>query len=107
LTLSFFHAERGLRKGCPLSPLHFLLIVKSLNRAIAKEKYHGDFHSIAISPNLNTNHLLFIDDVLILCTGQWCDVHKLYDILKLFIKDTCMNINERNSTLSTHNMEVE
>jgi hypothetical protein len=57
-----------------------------------------------ISPNLNINHLLFIDDVLIFYTGQWCDAHKLYDILELFIKGTCMNINEKkfDSLISQH-----
>jgi hypothetical protein len=91
----------------PLIISFFLLIVEALNRAIVEEKSCGEFQGIAISLNLNITHLLFVDDVLIFCNGQRSDAHKLSDILELFGKATGMKINERKSTLSTHNMELE
>jgi hypothetical protein len=104
---SFFHAKRGLMQRFHLSSLLFFPIVEALNRGIVEAKSHGEFQGIVISPNLNITHLLFVDDVLIFCNGQRSDVQKLSDILELFGNATGMNINEINSTLSTHNMELE
>jgi hypothetical protein len=70
----FFREGRGLRKGCPLSPLLFLLVAEGLRQSLAHEKSHGLFQGIQISPTLYLSHLIFVDDVLILCDGHRGDV---------------------------------
>jgi hypothetical protein len=65
----FFKSERGLRQGCPLYPLLFLLVVEGLSRALDHASANREFHGIAISHNLRLTHLLFVDDVLIFCNG--------------------------------------
>jgi len=103
----FFHAERGLRQGCPLSPLLFLLVAEGLSRAIIKAKGEGLFQGIQVAPNLNISHLLFVDDVLIFCSGSRGDTRVLKEILDLFSKATGMEINAGKSTLSTHLLRPE
>jgi hypothetical protein len=91
----------------PLSPLIFLLVAKGLSRAFEEAKFHGEFQGIPITPNLKVTHLLFVDDVLILCNGLRGDAEKLSRILEPIGRTTRMLINERKSTLSVHNMDVE
>jgi len=100
----FFHSERGIRQGCPLSPLLFLLVAEGLSRAIAEAKRNGSFNGIRISQSLCITHLLFVDDVLIFCSGSRKDAETLKEILNLFSKATGMEVNFRKSTISTNLM---
>ena len=43
-TSSFFILGRGLRQGCPLAPLLFLIVVEGFGMALLKAKECGDFH---------------------------------------------------------------
>jgi len=97
----FFHSERGLRQGCPLSPLLFLLVAEGLSRAIAAASRDGLFKGIKISSSLYLTHLLFVDDVLIFCSGSRRDAETLKSILNLFSKATGMEFNSRKSTISS------
>ena len=47
-----FHAERGLRQGCPLSPLRFLLVAEGLSRLLKEAHRGGILNGIAISQHL-------------------------------------------------------
>jgi hypothetical protein len=102
---SFFTVARGLRQGCPLSPLLFLLVAEGLSRAIIEAKSRGEFIGVSLSPTLRLSHLLFVDDVLIFCSGLRQDAEKLRSILDLFSRATGMQINGQKSTLSAHLME--
>ena len=73
-TSPFFHAERGLRQGCSLSPLLFLQVVEGLSRAIKEATMQGPLVGIQISHILSLTHLLFVDDILIYCFGSVRDI---------------------------------
>jgi hypothetical protein len=51
--------------------------------------------------------MLFVDDILIFCSGNIRDAKYLLNILDLFGKATWMEINSRKSTLSTYNLDRE
>lgn len=101
-TSPFFSSGRGLRQGCPLSPLLFLLLLvaEGLSRALISAINMADFQGIKTSPDLIITHLLFVDDVLILSSGRTRDVETLAAILQLFQDATGMIINSQKSTLS-------
>jgi hypothetical protein len=57
------------------------------------------------SPYFKVNISPFVDDILIFCNGLQGDANKVNTIMDLFGRATGMQINERKSTLSLHNME--
>ena len=66
----------------------------------------GNLNGIQISQHLQTTHLLFVDDVLILCSRTVRDVDTISGILVLFATATGMEINAGKSTLSTHKLRA-
>ena len=59
----FFESERGIRQGCPLSPLLFLLVIEGLRRNIQDVNDKGMIKGIKLCKNLPIMHFLFADDV--------------------------------------------
>jgi hypothetical protein len=58
-------------------------VAEGLSRALISAKNSGDFKGIKTSPNFRITHLLFVDDVLIFCSGRPRDVETLEEILQL------------------------
>lgn len=96
----FFHAERGLRQGYPLSLLLFLIVMEGLTRLISFEKGVGRLMGLNITGQCILNHLLFMDDVLIFLKGDIQDHTTLSEVLQLFSLVTRMEINIPKSTIT-------
>eukprot|EP00253_Pinus_taeda_P006554 PITA_06554 len=97
---SFFTSARGLRQGCPLSSLLFLLIMEGLSRLITSARDRNQITGINVSKNSYLTHLLFVDDILIFLNGCLGDIASLQNIFALFQQATGMQINESKSTIS-------
>ena len=80
----FFPGQRGLRQGCPLSPLLFLLVIDGLSRAITLARDRGEIGGVRVSTNHQMTHLLFVDDVVIFGTHSCSDWEKLKEIFTTF-----------------------
>eukprot|EP00253_Pinus_taeda_P004333 PITA_04333 len=93
----FFKSQRGLRQGCPLSPLLFLLVVEGLSRLIHKARRTDKIKGIEVAINLYISHLLFVDDILIFSNGSYNELKEYKNIFDLFMKATGMQINSGKS----------
>jgi len=80
LTSPFFHAERELIEGCPLSSLLVLLTMEGLSRLIFEERCMGHIHGIKVTNDYTLAHLLFVDDVLLLLSDNIGDLTYLHSI---------------------------
>ena len=66
---NLFKMLRGIRQGCPLSPILLLLVVECLSRLIYKNVCDGNLHGTKIDRCLNLIQLLFVDDILMFGKG--------------------------------------
>eukprot|EP00253_Pinus_taeda_P035654 PITA_35654 len=89
----FFKSQRGLRQGCPLSPLLFLLVAEGLSRLIHKARRSNKIKGIEVAINLYISHLLFVDDILIFSNGSHNELKELKNFFDLFMKATGSNEN--------------
>ena len=96
---SFFKAGRGLRQGCPLAPLLFLIVVEGLSRALLSAKECGIFHGISFGNDISISHVLFVDDIVTVSDGSKKSLSTLYEILLIFCNATRMVINGDKSTI--------
>ena len=95
---SFFRSGRGLRQGCPLAPLLFLVVAEGLSRALLSARNNGFFRGISFGNEISLTHVLFVDDIVMITDGSAQSLSMLYEILMEFSKATGMMINEDKSS---------
>lgn len=80
-----FLSSRGLRQGDPLSPALFVIFIDLLSRLLTRAEVCGDLHGVKIGRCCPpVSHLLYADDVTILCRAEVAEARRLAGILQTF-----------------------
>ncbi len=91
----FFKASRGLRQGCPLSPLLFVIQASVLSFLLNKKLQDQDIIGFCIARGVNNiNHALFADDTLLLGPATLSSASKFKVVLDDFGKATGSAVNK-------------
>jgi cytochrome b subunit of formate dehydrogenase len=98
-TTSFFRSGRGLRQGCPLSPLLFILVMEGLSLLLKKIQREGKLMGVKVSRVVKILHLLFVDDVLIMTRASQKEWQEIDILIKLFCKASGLQVNVTKSTV--------
>jgi len=96
----YFHCDRGVRQGDPLSPLLFCLAEYVLSRSISKLVEKGKVELIKASRNVSLpSHSLYVDDIMVYCKGKISCLSALKDLFQRYALALGQVISSRKSTI--------
>ena len=103
---TFFQSSRGLRQGCPLSPLLYILMVESLSKKLEHERRMGRLPGIEFTWGIKEiNHSQFADDTLILITSSSIIEEIFKRVLHTFLSSSSSKINSHKASLMDQTLQ--
>jgi hypothetical protein len=96
---NFFRSGRGVRQGCPLSPLLFILVMEGLSLLLKHSFEEGNISGIKVSRLTRILHLLFVDDVLILSKASMAEWKLILSLINDFFQASGIAVNQNKSTV--------
>lgn len=95
-----FGCSRGLRRGDPLSPLQFLLVVGVLGRLVGRALEVGLINGFALGQGeVVVSHMLFADDTIIFCDNSQRKIRMLRCVLRCFEVISGLRLNLAKSSI--------
>jgi len=104
---SFFSSEHGLRQGCSLSPLLFILLMECLSLLLVKDQLDGKISGVKVSRIIKILHIIFVDDVLIMSKADVEEWQVIKTILKSFFCASGLRISPIKSTFHYNGLQED
>ncbi|KAL4360722.1 hypothetical protein GQ457_04G018500 [Hibiscus cannabinus] len=95
-----FRISRGLRQGCPLSPMLFNLVAEGLSSVLRRATEISLFEGVNVgNRNLQVSHLQFADDLIIFARAAENQVYNIKRILRCFEVAAGLKLNLKKTTM--------
>lgn len=94
-----FQSRRGIRQGDPMSPLLFVIGMEYLSRILKVSGRSSSFNYHSKCKKLRLNHLIFADDLMLMCKGDSTSIQVLVESIDTFSKASGLNANSIKSAL--------
>ena len=105
---AWFHDERGVRQGDPLSPLLFTLMVDVLSRVISRAMASGLIKGVKVgSEGIVVSHLQLANDTILLLDNDKDSFVNALSIFQIFELSSKLKINLSKSSLAGINIDSQ
>ncbi|GMI63974.1 hypothetical protein HRI_000066700 [Hibiscus trionum] len=105
-TTNSFKISKGLRQGCPLSPLLFNVVAEGLSSLLNKAVSSGYFTRVRIGDNdMLISHLQFADDLIVFRGESETEIKNLVRILRGFEIASGLKLNLKKSKIIGINVD--
>lgn len=102
--LGFFNSTRGVKQGDPLSPTLFIIAAKVLSRGLNHLNEDRSFIGFGLPKwSLKINHLAYLDDTILFCSGDKVSIRKMMMALRNYKKCSGQMINLGKRFFYLHN----
>ncbi|KAK1300345.1 hypothetical protein QJS10_CPB13g01076 [Acorus calamus] len=96
----FFHINKGLRQGDPLSPLLFVVVTNVFSRMMKMAENEGWINGLRCSPGGSSiSHVQYADDTIILCEAEEDSIRGVQLICRVFELLSGLRINFHKSAM--------
>lgn len=96
----YFHPQRGIRQGDPISPYLFVLCMDKLSHLILNAVNNGEWHTLRAGGNgPMVSHLMFADDLLLFGEASELQMNCVMSIMNSFCRMSGQEVSQEKTSI--------